>query len=106
MSKLEGAYGFFDTKDNVHTQSGKVAGCSFAKRYEEHKEGADKGTESLFCSCYPSSKSTAMEGRKGAFENLLQIAYFAYDRDRERLEDDLTKLFIFSPICLEKIERI
>ena len=105
-TNLEGTYGYFDTNDHIHIRSGKVTGRLFFVRHTEHSKAAREGKDSQFYRRYPSLEVAALEGRKGAFENLLQVVYFAYDPTSENLDDSISDLFLFNSVCMEKIERI
>ena len=106
VSNLEGTYGYFNTNNLIHIQSGKMTGRLFFICNQEHLKAAKEGTDSLFYCRYPSSESSVDEGRKGSFKNLLHLVYFAYDTKFERLDDSLKELFIFPPACMKKMESI
>jgi hypothetical protein len=85
-SKQQGAYLYFDSNDNrTYIRSGKVTGCSFAKRHLEHCQGAKLTTtasqSSWFYSRYPSNEAelTTEGSRKGRFENLQLLLACGFD---------------------------
>ena len=54
VSNLEGTYGYFDTKDLIHMQSGKVTSRLSFIRKQEHLKAAKEGTDNLLYRRYPS----------------------------------------------------
>ena len=115
-AKLQGAYLYYDTNDEIWVRSGKVSHRDFSIRHNEHqKSAASLEAKSRFYCRYPTKiASTYYHGKKGIFENLSQHVGFGFKIDDATVdkiittsfEESINGIFFFDEADINKIGKI
>ena len=115
-AKLQGAYLYYDTNDEIWVRSEKVSHRDFSIRHNEHqKSAASLEAKSRFYCRYPTKiVSTYYNGKKGIFENLSQHVGFGFKIDDATVdkiittsfEESINGIFFFDEADINKIGKI
>ena len=115
-AKLQGAYLYYDTNDEIWVRSGKVSHRDFSIRHNEYQKSATSlEAKSRFYCRYPTKIfSTYYNGKKGIFENFSQHVGFGFKIDDTTVDKIITTsfeessngIFFFDKADINKIGKI